>query len=323
MQSLSETIHNFLETIKLARSHNTYLSYRNAMRNFTLCLEDHGIYLENAEIHSISEEVIAWFAEDLKNYSPATEQLYITAVKSFFDYLVAEELTTITLTKIKLLIRQRTRRMGKRLPQFPADSISQILEDYEKAGESNIQDEKIQLRALRDRAFLITLADTGLRVHEACALRRGDIDWNEGKALIIGKGDQQAIVRFSRRAQNAIRQYLQKRSSLDGKSGKTLASLPLFARHDKGAGKKIKPITPSTGRNIVAERVREVFGEEAVGTITPHSFRHYFVTRVLTTTGNLKLAQNLARHKNIAVTQRYAHLSNDELDKGYWEVFED
>ena len=323
MKTLSETIHNFLETIKLARSHNTYLSYRNAMRNFTLCLEDHGIYLENAEIHSISEEVIAWFAEDLKNYSPATEQLYITAVKSFFDYLVAEELTTINLTKIKLLIRQRTRRMGKRLPQFPADSISQILEDYEKAGESNIQDEKIQLRALRDRAFLITLADTGLRVHEACALRRGDIDWNEGKALIIGKGDQQAIVRFSRRAQNAIRQYLQKRSALDGKSGKTLASLPLFARHDKGAGKKIKPITPSTGRNIVAERVREVFGEEAVGTITPHSFRHYFVTRVLTTTGNLKLAQNLARHKNIAVTQRYAHLSNDELDKGYWEVFED
>jgi site-specific recombinase XerC len=47
------------------------------------------------------------------------------------------------------------------------------------------------------------------------------------------------------------------------------------------------------------------------------------VTRVLTSTGNLKLAQNLARHKNIAVTQRYAHLSDDELDRGYWEVFED
>jgi integrase len=213
--------------------------------------------------------------------------------------------------------------MGKRLPQFPADSISQIIHYYENQGMPNIKDEKILLRALRDRAFLITLADTGLRVHEACALRRGDIDWNEGKALIIGKGDQQAIVRFSQRSQNAIKQYLQKRSGLDGKSGKTLASLPLFARHDKGAGEKIKPITTSTGRNIVAERVLEVFGEGAVGTITPHSFRHYFVTRVLTTTGNLKLAQNLARHKNIAVTQRYAHLSNDELDKGYWQVFED
>jgi integrase/recombinase XerC len=31
----------------------------------------------------------------------------------------------------------------------------------------------------------------------------------------------------------------------------------------------------------------------------------------------------LARHKNIAVTQRYAHLSNDELDKGYYKIFEE
>ena len=176
---------------------------------------------------------------------------------------------------------------------------------------------------MRDKAFLLTLADTGLRVHEACALRRGDIDWNEGKALVIGKGNRQTVVRFSKRSQRALRAYLRERSTIDGRSGRQLGSLPLFARHDKGAGKKVKPITTTTGRNIVTERVREILGEDAVGTITPHSFRHYFVTRVLAVTGNLKLAQNLARHKNIAVTQRYAHLSNDELDKGYWEVFEE
>jgi site-specific recombinase XerC len=44
---------------------------------------------------------------------------------------------------------------------------------------------------------------------------------------------------------------------------------------------------------------------------------------VLRSSGNLKLAQELARHKNIAVTQRYAHLSDDELDKGYWEAIEE
>ncbi len=55
----------------------------------------------------------------------------------------------------------------------------------------------------------------------------------------------------------------------------------------------------------------------------PHSFRHYFFTTVLRASGNLKLAQELARHSNIAVTQRYAHISNDELDKGYHEIFED
>ena len=81
-------------------------------------------------------------------------------------------------------------------------------------------------------------------------------------------------------------------------------------------------MTTTTGRNIVTERVRELLGEDAVGTITPHSFRHYFVTRVLRASGNLKLAQELARHTNIAVTQRYAHLSDDELDKGYWDAIE-
>ena len=101
-----------------------------------------------------------------------------------------------------------------------------------------------------------------------------------------------------------------------------MTALPLFARHDKGAGKKIKPITTTTGRNIVTERVKQILGESATGKITPHSFRHYFVTTVLRGSGNLKLAQELARHANIQVTQRYAHLSDDELDKGYYNIFE-
>lgn len=178
------------------------------------------------------------------------------------------------------------------------------------------------LRALRDRAFLLTLADTGLRVHEACKLRRGEIDWRESRAVIIGKGDKQAVVRFSKRALDALQAYLKARAALDGQSGRPLASLPLFARHDKGAGRKIKPVTTNTGRNIVDERVRQALGDSATGKITPHSFRHYFVTAVLRASGNLKLAQELARHASVQVTQRYAHLSNDELDKGYYEVFE-
>lgn len=81
-------------------------------------------------------------------------------------------------------------------------------------------------------------------------------------------------------------------------------------------------MTPTTGRNIVKERVEQFLGKEMVGKITPHSFRHYFVTTALRGTGNLKIAQELARHKNIQVTQRYTHLSDDELDKAYHEVFE-
>ncbi len=34
------------------------------------------------------------------------------------------------------------------------------------------------------------------------------------------------------------------------------------------------------------------------------------------------MAQELARHQNIAVTTRYAHLSDGELDQGYYEIFD-
>lgn len=323
MPSINQAIQDYLNTVKLARSEKTLLAYATAMKNFAITLQDHQIDIEKVSVSDISEDVISWFASDLKAYAATSEQLYITALKGFLEYLVAEEIADINLSKVKLLIRQRTRKPGKRLPQFPANAIQKILEHLESIQIQRDEDENEYLRALRDKAFLITLADTGLRVHEACGLRRGDLDWNEGKAMVIGKGDRQAIVRFSRRSQQAIKDYIQARAQIDGKSHKPLGALPLFARHDKGAGEKVKSITPTTGRNIVAEWVETILGPEAVGTITPHSFRHFFVTRVLTTTGNLKLAQNLARHKNIAVTQRYAHLSDDELDKGYWEVFEE
>jgi site-specific recombinase XerD len=323
MKTISEAIKDYLNTIKLARSENTLLAYHTALDNLTITLKDNKIDIESDPVDKVNEEIIAWFAQDLKSYAATTEQLYMTAAKGFLEYLVAEELSVVNLSKAKLLIRQRTRKPGKRLPQFPAKSIGEILERMENKEISSNDDKNEQLRALRDKAFVITLGDTGLRVHEACNLKRGDIDWNEGKALIIGKGNRQAIVRFSRRSQKALRDYIQARGELDGHSGKSLGALPLFARHDKGAGSKVKSITTTTGRKIVEDIVREILGDEAVGTITPHSFRHYFVTRVLSATGNLKLAQNLARHQNIAVTQRYAHLSDDELDKGYWEVFED
>lgn len=320
--SISQAIAAYLDSVQLARSQNTARTYKNALAVFERVLEEYWLDPETSPAEKLSEDAITWLATYLKNFSAATESLYLTAVKGFYEYLAAERLAEINLPRLRLLIRQRSRRPGIRLPQFPSEDIQRVLEYVANITEQTFDKEPDKLRALRDRAFLLTLADTGLRVHEACALRRGDVDWNEGRAVIIGKGDKQAVVRFSSRALRSLRDYLSARSRLDGASNRQLTALPLFARHDKGAGKKVKPISTATGRNIVKDRVRESLGEEAVGTITPHSFRHYFVTTVLRASGNLKLAQELARHNNIQVTQRYAHLSDDELDRGYHEIFE-
>lgn len=313
----------YINSVKLARSPHTALTYRNAIHFFLETLSINKISPESTPVEQLQEDAIVLMTTSLKNHAPTTERLYLTAISGFYEFLVAERLNDANLPRIRLLIQQRARKPGLRLPQFPASNIDLILEKAESLLNQPYEDESEHLANLRDRAFLYTLADTGLRVHEACNLRRGDLDWNEGKAMIIGKGNRQDIVRFSTRATDALMDYLKERSKIDGNTGKSLASLPIFARHDRGAGNKTKPMTTTTGRNIVTDRVKEFLGPEAVGTITPHSFRHYFVTRVLKASGNLKLAQELARHRNIAVTQRYAHLSDDELDKGYWEAIEE
>lgn len=320
--TISQAIFSYLNNIMMARSENTTRTYNNALNSFSRVCSQHKLPVEETSITDLPEDAIAWFATALKSYSPSTERLYLSAVAGFYDYLAAEKIASPNLPRVRLLIHQRARQSSQRIPQFPRNTIEIVLLYADNLQSLPSKGKTEKLRNMRDRAFLMTLADTGLRVHEACALRRGDLDWNENKAVIIGKGNRQAVVRFSKRAIRALREYLAARSELDGAMGKPLTTLPIFARHDRGAGKKIKAITTATGRNIVSQRVTEALGQQAIGTVTPHSFRHYFVTTVLRASGNLKLAQELARHKNITVTQRYAHLSDDELDRGYWEVFE-
>ena len=305
---INQAVDQYLHVKRLSRSEPTYRAYRTALTAF-MGLDDPA-----GPVDQLTEDPIAPFADYLKDLSPATERLYLQAVKGFYEYLDSQQLAKINISRVKSLITLHARRPGTPLPQFPYDDIGRILAEINKS--------PIDLITARDKAFLLTLGDTGLRVHEACNLRRGDINWHEGYALVIGKGNKQAVVRFTARALDAIKEYLSMRSTLDGATGRQVGSLPVFARHDRGAGKQVIQITTTTGRQIVELRVKEILGPASVGKITPHSFRHYFVTTVLRGSGNLKLAQELARHSDTQITQRYIHLSNDELDKGYRDIFE-
>ncbi len=319
--SIKKTIDMFIQNVSLSRSENTEKTYRNAMNAFLQMLAESGIDPDDS-IDLLSEKIFSSYAKYLKAYSPSTESLYINVAKNYFEFLAAEEIKSFNLFQTKLLIKNRTRKPGIRLPQFPQHDIDKML-DYalDRLPYLPCETEQEKLINLRDSAFLITLADTGLRIHEACNLRRGTVDWFTNKAIIIGKGNKEAVIRFSDRSVERLRIYLNERSILDGSTGLPLASLPIFARHDKGSGPKVLPITTKTGRMIVNARVEMCLGKDAVGTITPHSFRHYFVTNVLKKSGNMKIAQEFARHSSVTVTQRYTHISDEDLDKKYDNIF--
>lgn len=327
MPTLNEAMQSYIDVVENSRSINTARTYRQALDKLTEVLATHALDASQVSAELAGIEWLRWYLPNLKVYAPATEQLYLTAYQGFMEFLVAEYDYQINLAQIRTFVRRRQRRLPPRMPEFPREEIEQILDAVQDdstlpGANGTEQDPNLLLRDLRDRAFILTLADTGLRIAEACSLRRGQFQWEEGRALVQIKGGREAVVRFSERSLKAVQRYLKQRALLDGASNRPLPTLPIFARHDKGAGKHILPITTMGGRNIVEQWVAGILGSSYKGAITPHSFRHYFVTVVLRASGgNLKLAQELARHRNISITQRYAHLSDDDLDRGYHEIF--
>lgn len=322
--TVQDALERFLEEVEASRSENTHKAYEQASQAFTAVLSEHDLPPTTTPVSKLSLDWMTWFIHVLRDYAVATERLYITAINGFYEFVAAEDWADINLPALKKLRRRRSRRQATRLPPFPREEIEQVLETVNRAALASTDDVQENLRNLRDRALLFTLADTGLRVAEACSLTRGHVNWSEGQAIILGKGNREAVVRFSSRSLRKLRAYLQARAELDGSQGRALSSLALFARHDRGAGSKVLSISTRSAEKIVQKWVVAALGPAARGTITPHTFRHYFVTIVLRASGgNIRLAQELARHRSITTTQRYTHLSDDELDRGYHEIFDE
>ena len=300
----------FLDT--LDRSPRTVFAYRNALNQFV------AVVGEDAELNLAT---YIEFLSSIKSKSPATKRVYTTSVRKFYAFHKAwssDELEEAT--------KHYTRTQGKRIVNFNREAVERVIAHCESLRPDPAVSLRENLEALRDRAFVLTLADTGLRISEACTLKRGDIDWLEQRSIIIGKGDKQAVVYFSNRCIEALKAYLHARAAVEPNSRTPLGSQPLFARHDIRASKKVRPITAGgmwkaikgDPNQRITGRIEEAGVDRSLVRI--HDFRHYFVTMTYLARGDLKMSQVLARHESIATTNRYAHF-NTEAAKAYDEIF--
>lgn len=295
-------IEHFLTTLDLSK--NTIDAYRYGLRRFVEFV---------GEDAPLNTEIFETFLLAIKDFSPSTKQIWRSAVLGFYTFSKSSDLA-----EIQGIIRHYTRKQGNRMVNFNREAIEQVIEYCSQL--------KADLPALRDRAFVLTLADTGLRISEACALKRGDIDWLEARAMIIGKGDKQAIVRFSKRSIHALREYHIACASIEPNTRLPLNSQPVFARHDIRASKKIKPISASgmwtaikgDPKQGIKGRIEEAGVDRTLVRI--HDFRHYFVTMTYLAKRDIKLSQELARHSSINTTNRYTHFG-EEADIAYDEIF--
>ena len=213
-----------------------------------------------------------------------TQSYYVIAIRNFLKYLIKLGLKVLPPETIEL-------------PKVSRRDI-EILEYVElerllQAPEGN------NIRALRDRAILETLFSTGLRLAELCALNR-TIDLKRGEISVRGKGDKLRVVFLSEGAKKAIKDYLDKRTDIEG---------ALFLSLDK-SNKAIGRITPRAVQRMVDVRAREAGIPKK---IHPHLIRHSFATDLLINGADVRAVQELLGHANISTTQIYTHITNKEL----------
>jgi len=149
-----------------------------------------------------------------------------------------------------------------------------------------------------------------MRVGELIRLERGHLLYEaQGAVVKYAKGNKEREVLFSEEAWEAIQRYLRARQ--DGGQGKPLASLPVFARHDRGAGSPVLPLsTRSVQKMFVTLASRADILERFH--LTPHTLRHFFATEFLSETGDLALTQYALGHASPTTTRIYAQTKRED-----------
>lgn len=174
--------------------------------------------------------------------------------------------------------------------------------------------------ALRDKAILITLVDTGIRASELCDLLIGDYDPQIGQLTVRhGKGDKQRILPLGDRALDAIDDYLDARRRAPtgkrerpGRAARTseLANdAPLFAT---GAGAAIDRYQLLDMIQTTAQRA-----EPPVANPNCHRFRHTFAITYLRRYPNIYTLQRVLGHATLDTVRIYLEIAEIDIHQAH------
>ncbi len=153
----------------------------------------------------------------------------------------------------------------------------------------------------RDSAILETFYSTGARVSELCKSDVSDVDFDNLRLKVTGKGSEERIVFLTEGTALLIQDYLAERRREFGS-----ISGPLFV-NNRG-----KRITERGVYNIVVKRARSA---GIIGRISPHTLRHSFATELLDRGADIRAVQEMLGHKHLSTTQVYTHTTRERLRK--------
>ena len=228
-----------------------------------------------------------------KSISSKSLSRKIATTKSFFKYLVNENIIKVNITKsIKIP------KIDKKLPNYL--TIDEMKVFFEKTLE------EINISS-RDLLVIDLLYSTGIRTSECVSIFIKNIDFDKKTIRVEGKGEKTRIVVFGDKTKQNILQYL------DSEKIKNNANY-LFPSKVKRKKLKNNYITTRTIYNIVKKYIKFVSNNEKLG---PHSLRHSFATHLLQRGSDLMAIKDLLGHESLGSTQIYTHLDTKRMKEIY------
>ncbi len=239
------------------------------------------------------------------------------AIRGFLGYLYKKKNARSTIARKLSAIRMFFQFLVKHgvISSNPADMIHSPKQDRNIPAYLTVDDmfrllDSIQgdtLLSIRNRAVFEVMYSTGMRVSELSGMNVADVDMSRGIIRVRGKGNKERIIPIGKKAIETLSVYRSwlKKSAADGEFGE---QGPMFLN--------------KTGTRLSTRSIARILDQLAAACgmtvpVSPHAFRHSFATHMLDAGADLRVVQELLGHESLSTTQKYTHVSIDQIMRVY------
>lgn len=286
-------LNKYLEYLTVQKNYSDYTisSYHNDITDFyTFCKENSIFYLDIT--YSESKKYLMYLYEEKKEKSTSVSRK-ISSIRSFYRYLNNQNVVKSNPFQLLNLPKKE-----KKLPRY--FEYNELLDLFE------VPDINTPL-GKRNRLILEMLYATGVRVGELVNIKVSDINLNDKKITILGKGNKERIVYYNDVTSKYLKKYLSE------------------ARIKLNINKSDYLFLNYRGGKLTTRGIQDVLNKIITKTslnkkISPHMLRHSFATHLLNEGCDLLSVQQLLGHSSLSATSIYTHVTTDRMKEVYFKT---
>lgn len=302
---LHPSVDSFLDMLTTERgaAMNTRHAYWRDLADVSLYLRKE----KSVEIVNASTDQIKDYLQDLsqKTHNKGTNNSKIavrtvarrlSALRQFFRFIVSEGMRDSDPTSTIESPKQK-RTLPKTLSEAEVDQL------IKTAGATGTG-ESVRLVCLLEMLY-----STGLRVSELVGLPLSAIGEDNQFLMVTGKAGRDRMVPLTEPAQKAVDKYLSIRKQFIGGENPDIQQQWMFPSRTSLSGH----LTRQRFAQLLKDLARAADVDE--DRVSPHILRHAFATHLLSRGADLRSVQKMLGHADIATTQIYTHMVNEDLKK--------